>query len=443
MLAAALLSVVGCGLDVTDPDIVEPEDVYNDPNSVPIIIAGLVEDFQSSLDSYVLFSGMFVDEFIHSSTYPNEIRVDRREIIPGEVREPYPQLHASRMSADAALLAFESMQEDPAADPDLLRRGLAYALYYGAYARLLLAEMYCQSILGGGDPAAVGFEPAPLLPDERMREALVRFAQAEEAAGAAGMRDLAMAARIGRARAHMWLGEYSAAASLIAGVDPEFRFLAWYSSNSFIQWNYVYAYTHGDVVEIRYTVGDGSAPTRFLERFAFYDEWVDAGLIDPEPGPAFQTFDATIPVSLQLIYGGGQPPPNATGRAAPIIIASGFGAAIMQAEAEYRAGDLAQAELLINERLTTGLNPHGKVFTPVRFTGDFVADIREIGRAYSAGLWLTGHRLGFMRRVLSNDGVDLYPAEQPGRDTAFPLMLQEVDNNPSVDEACPTGPPWS
>jgi hypothetical protein len=443
MLAAALLSVVGCGLDVTDPDIVEPEDVYNDPNSVPIIIAGLVEDFQSSLDSYVLFSGMFVDEFIHSSTYPNEIRVDRREIIPGEVGEPYPQLHTSRMSADAALLAFESMQEDPAADPDLLRRGLAYALYYGAYARLLLAEMYCQSILGGGDPAAVGFEPAPLLPDERMREALVRFAQAEEAAGAAGMQDLATAARIGRARAHMWLGEYSAAASLIAGVDPEFRFFARYSSNSPFQWNYVYAYTHGDIVEIRYTVGDGSAPTRFLEKFAFYDEWVDTGLIDPEPGPVFQTFDATIPVSLQLIYGGGEVPPNPAGRAAPIIIASGFEATVMQAEAAYRAGDLDRAELLINERLTTGMNPHGKTFAPVRFTGDFEADIREFGRAYSAGLWLTGHRLGFMRRVLRNDGVDLYPTEQPGRDTAFPIMLQEVDNNPSVTEACPTGPPWS
>jgi hypothetical protein len=48
-----------------------------------------------------------------------------------------------------------------------------------------------------------------------------------------------------------------------------------------------------------------------------------------------------------------------------------------------------------------------------------------------------------VRRVLRNDGVDLYPAEQPGRDTAFPLMQREVDNNPSVNEACATGPPWS
>jgi len=440
MLAAALLSVAGCGLDVTDPDIVEPEDVYEDPNSVSLILAGLVEDFQSGMDLYVLFSGMFVDEFIHANTYPNQIRVDRREILPGEVREPYVQLHVSRMSADVALSSFERMQENPGADPELLRRGIAYALYYGAYARLLLAEMYCQSILGGGDPTAAGFEPAPLLPDERMRDALARFAEAEEAAGAAGLQDLAKAARIGRARSQMWLGEYSAAASLIAGVDPEFRFLARYSSNSPLQWNYVYAYTHGDVVEIRYTVGDGSAPQRFLERFAFYDEWVDIGLIDPEPAPRFRVF---IPGSLQLIYGGREVPPNPTGRAAPIIIASGFGAAIMQAEAAYRAGDLVQAELLINGRLTTGVNPHGKTFAPVRFTGDFEADIREIGRAYSAGLWLTGHRLGFMRRVVRNDGVDLYPAEQPGRDTAFPLMLQEVDNNPSVDEACPTGRPWS
>jgi hypothetical protein len=57
--------------------------------------------------------------------------------------------------------------------------------------------------------------------------------------------------------------------------------------------------------------------------------------------------------------------------------------------------------------------------------------------------WLTGHRLGFVRRVLRNDGVDLYPPTQPGSDTAFPMVQQELDNNPDVSVACPSGPPWS
>jgi hypothetical protein len=47
-----------------------------------------------------------------------------------------------------------------------------------------------------------------------------------------------------------------------------------------------------------------------------------------------------------------------------------------------------------------------------------------------------------MRRALRNDRGDLYPAEQPGRDTAFPVVQQELDNNPFINEPCSTGPPW-
>ena len=49
-----------------------------------------------------------------------------------------------------------------------------------------------------------------------------------------------------------------------------------------------------------------------------------------------------------------------------------------------------------------------------------------------------------MRRVLRNDGVDLYPTGKPGSDTAFPMTKQEVDNNDSISTACSNGgPPWN
>jgi hypothetical protein len=56
---------------------------------------------------------------------------------------------------------------------------------------------------------------------------------------------------------------------------------------------------------------------------------------------------------------------------------------------------------------------------------------------------LTGHRFGFVRRVLRNDNVDLFPAVQPGNDTAFPVVKQELDNNPDIGQACPSGAPGS
>jgi hypothetical protein len=150
-------------------------------------------------------------------------------------------------------------------------------------------------------------------------------------------------------------------------------------------------------------------------------------MIYPPPGP----------------LGNPQSPPTAAGQGSSVLFASGFEADIIEGEALYRSGDLAGAAALINSRLTTGDNPYSKSFQPVSFTGAFAADIAEIGRAYAAGTWLTGHRLGFVRRILRNDGVDLFP-EKPGSDTAFPMMKQEVDNNLNVSAACSNGgPPWN
>ena len=448
LVALAVLAggLTSCNLDVFDPDIIRPEDVA-DPASIPIAITGLVGDFQEAMDNYVRKSGMLTDEFILAGTFPTRVQVDQRDMLvdnatlTGGMYEP---IHVSRFSADNTAAGLAGLVGDPDVDQDLVFEGIAFGQYYGAYARALLAEMYCQSILGGGDPEAINFESGPVLPDARMAGALSLFEQAEASALAAGLSDLAEAARVGQARANMWLANFSQAAANVATVDPDFVFVAEFSSNDPAQYNEVYTLSYGDTQVIRWTVGDGTQAERNLEKYLYYDEWVASGLINPDGNAlGLQSFNATILVHLQLIYGGGNLPPAPVGQSAPIIIASGFQADIMRAEAAYRAGDLAGAAAIINARITTGDNPHGTVHAPVAFTGDLATDIAEIGRAYAVGTWLTGHRLGFARRVLRNDGVDLFPPTQPGSDTAFPIVQQELDNNDNISVACPSGPPWS
>lgn len=443
VLAGGLTS---CGLDVFDPDIVTPEDVA-DPASIPIAITGIVGDFQEAMDNYVRKSGMLTDEFILAGTFPTRVEVDQRLIkvdnatVTGGMYEP---IHVSRFSADNAVEQLGGLVGDPDADQDLVFQGIAFGQFYGAQARLLLAEMYCQSILGGGDPEAVNFESGPVLPDARMAETLTLFQQAEASALLAGLSSVEEAARVGQARVNMWLGNFSQAAAIAATVDPGLIFVAEFSANDPAQYNEVYTLSYGDTQVIRWTVGDGTQPERNFEKYQYYDEWVDVGLINPDGNAAgFQSFNATILVHLQLIYGAGNRPPTAVGQGADIIIASGFQADIMRAEAAYRAGDMAGAAAIINARITTGDNPHGTVHPPVAFTGDLETDIGEIGRAYAVGMWLTGHRLGFARRVLRSDGVDLFPSTQPGRDTAFPIVQQELDNNDEISAACPTGSPFN
>ena len=449
LLAGTLSS---CNLDVFDPDIVTPEDVA-DPASLPIAIAGVVGDFQLSIDDYARYSGMFIDEFILSGTFPTRVQVDERRplsdnsTLTGALYEP---LHVSRFSADNLAQAATGLVGDPDVDQDLVSEALAIGLYYGAYDRLLLAELYCQSILGGGDETNPNYEASPMSPDERAQNAISVFQAAQATATAAGLADLADAARVGEARANMWLGNYAAAASTVASVGTAFEFMAAYSSNDPSQYNDVYQFTYGDNASIRWTVGDGTQSERNFEKFAYYDEFLDVGLIFQDPSTVdFQPFNTAIRLQLQMIYpppnpsGGPQLSPTANGQSSPIIAASGFEARIMEAEAMYRAGDVSGAESKINALLTTGDNPHGKTFAAVDLTGSFATDISLIGYAYEVGAWLTGHRFGFVRRVLRNDNVDLFPAVQPGLDTAFPVVKQELDNNPDINQACPSGPPWS
>ena len=77
VLTGALSS---CSLDVFDPDVVTPDDV-SDPASLPIAITGVVGDWQAAHDGYARYSGMLVDEFISSGTFPTRVQVDARQIV--------------------------------------------------------------------------------------------------------------------------------------------------------------------------------------------------------------------------------------------------------------------------------------------------------------------------------------------------------------------------
>lgn len=435
-----------CNLDVFDPDIVTPDDV-SDPASLPIAIAGVVGDFQLMYDNYARYSGLFVDEFILAGTFPTRVQIDERKILSDNSTLTgglYEVIHVARFSADNLVQAAQGLVGDPDADQDLVELAIAIGQYYGAYARLLLAELYCQSILGGGDETNPNYESSPVSADDRMQDALTWFQAAEASAATIGDGNLADAARVGQGRANMWMGNYAAAAAAVASVGTFFNYMAEFSSNDPSQYNDVYTFTYADTQVIRWTVGDGTQPERNFELFPYYDEFVDAGLLDPDPPSSFTAFNSSILVHLQLIYpppiapGVPASPPSAAGQAAPMFAATGYEARIMEAEVEYRAGGVEAAELKIN-LLLAGDNPHGAIFDPIDLTGDFASDIEKIGYAYSAGMWLTGHRMGFLRRVFRNDNVDLFPAVQPGRDYSFPVVKQELDNNPDINQACTSG----
>lgn len=454
LLGVAALVLAGCTdglLDVDDPDIVTPEQLQG-PQAVPTAINGLVGDFQEGFDEYMLYSSLFTDEMILGGTFPTRIDVDDRNVVqePGNASleaDIYLEMHISRASADERVEDFEAALGDEAFSEvqGLLQEGVALGKYYGAYNRMLFAEQFCQSIFGGEDG-----EQAPLDSDARMQEALALFGEAESAAVDAGLGDVELAAKVGQARANLWLGNYSQAAQIAADVPADFVFEAEYSDNQNAQNNEMFQFTWGVIERLRWTVGDGSTGRRRNEAYAYYDEWVEQGLIVPEPA-GFDPAEVGIPAHVQTLY---------SSEAISAVLASGWEARMIMAEDMIRSGEHEAAQQMVNGMLEDpSVNPMVAVnptllearsvggvavppmgaFDPVDFTGDLQGDLVELARARAAGLWLSGTRQGTLRRWVEEFGrgstADLYP-EKPGDDIYFPVVDDELDNNPNISSPC-------
>lgn len=437
ILGVAAGTLAGCDLDVTDPDIVTPDQVQG-PGSVPTQINGVIGDFQESYDDVIRYVSLFTDEMILGGTFPTRIDVDERNVqqdpdngtLEADLYEP---LHVSRASADNLVTNFNEALNDPefsevTAD---LEDGIALGQFYGGYTRIVFAELYCQSIFGGPDG-----ESAPVSSDARMEEALALLQDAETSADNAGLADVATAARVGQARALTWLGRFGEAASAAADVPTDFTFFSRYSENDPItQGNEMHIFTFGALgFQVRWTVGDGTAGSRHNERWPYYVEWAAQGLLDTlnAPDPAELGVEGT----LQLLYD--RPASN-------VVLASGWEARMIEAENMLRNGSPEAAEDLVNSLLTDpSVNPMLDVngtlplgpFSTVDFTGNLQSDLPQLARARAAGLWLSGTRQGTFRRFSENDGVDLYPANTQGDDESFPIVQQEIDNNPNVSSGC-------
>lgn len=454
-LAAAVAgSAAACDLDellqVDRPGTLETGELSG-ASAIPLTVAGLIGDFAEAVDDHVLYTGLFTDEFILGGTFPTREEVDRREI-PHEnssVREDTTEpLQTSRFSADNARTAFGEAVADPPADfseTDVARaqEGLMFAQYFAAYSRMLLAEAYCETAIDVGP-----FQTS----NQLMAEALTLFEAAEATAATTddqdfdASADIEIAARVGQARAHTWLGQFPEALADAQRVPAGFVYEVDYSDNSFQQYNEVAGWTWalaGFTSTARWTVGwTNNNSIRRGEEWPYFQEWVDNGMI---------TVDADVPLFNESI-----PAANAPNiyqfAASPIVGASKAEADMYEAEAQLRAGNDAAAEVLVNARRAEwGLGPIDLPTGGVQAWGD------EMAREYARAMWLTGHRQGVLRRFATEgqwapgdlradvtaSGIDLYPppfaqtlAENPATrgdvpypQICFPTDAQELDNN--------------
>jgi hypothetical protein len=410
---AATAVLGGCELlNVTNPGAITEEDL-DDPARIPLMVHGVMGEFQRAYGWYTLYTASFSGETTDTHVFAENRDVQMREVssFTGLLNTNYTRLQRTRAAGDNAAERIRGLLGQEAES----HLGVARALAYSGYAMVLLAESYCEA------PIDVS---AAYQPDQLFSMAIERFDDAigvatrARAASEAPADSLLALARLGAGRAALNRGEEARAATYAGQVPEDFEFWVAFSDNSTVEWNQFWNATRFGNAHLQ--PGDD-----YLE---MDDPRVpstpDLRILQTPAG--FGSLEGYLPL----------PPQNYTGWGADTVIiqqstdvrfASGLEARYIVAEAE---GPTAETLLFVNERRAVGGQD------PVALTGDaLMAELRDQRRR---DLYLTGHRLGDLRRYLA-DGLDYFPTgtwtfgqREYGTDTCFPIPNSERNSNPNL-----------
>ena len=409
-------------LDVRDVDVLDPR-TLNTKEALPTLLAGSLSAFQIAFsgagdlsngghEGMVNLSGLLSDELIHAETFPDRQGVDIRSIAPGNgsVKGVFFDLAQARALADLTSARYNTF--DQGTD------GHSEVLSLSGYAYLLFAEHFCSGVpFSTLTDDGIDFGQ-PQSRVEILAIALAKFDSALTFALDNENEELANLARVGRGRVLQNQGSFAQSAAAVSEVPTSFVYAIEGSDNSTRQNNGIWNYT---VNFFGFSVPDQEGTNGVNYRSANDPRvtWLNTGEVG---------FDGETPYFMQQEY------PEQTSNT---VLASGIEARLIEAEAALQAGNATTAFQILNTlRQSQGLST---LATP----GTATARIDALFRERAFWLYLTGHRLGDMRRLIRQYGRsestvfpvgDYHKAGEYGSDVNFPVSSDER-NNPNF-ESC-------
>ena len=396
---------------VDAPDVIQSSDA-NSPAAANALRVGAVASFYTwlgsnsiptaSTENMVNYAGLLADELV-SGVDPsaNTSIIDARRLSdPGLTASQYILLHRARVAALKAIAALQQYAPTPAA-----RIGELFAL--DGLSRVWFAEFFCSGV-----PLSTNAQSAPVygpsLTTQQLLESALPIFDSALAYGQDSSRITALA-WVGKGRALLDLGRFAEAASTVGPVAD--------------------AYTSG--TEHSATVQPNGIAAAFAQR--------RYGVADLEGGTGLNFVTANDPRIPTALAGKGSD--NVTDiygdsritTTTPIPLASGVEARLIEAEAALQAGDVAGwLNALNRSRSIQGL-------PPLSDPGSASARVDLLFRERAFSLFLTGHRLGDLRRLVRQYGRQesaVFPAgifkdgAPRGSDVNFPIPTSE-NNNPN------------
>lgn len=405
---AGMLAVAACSpgeiLEVDNPDIIDPVGLAT-PAGLAALHAGALGDFSIAVvgdnggtEGQILVSGSFSDELGNSETFPTRKEYDQRGPIDarnGTLLAVFRNIQRARVAAERSAEVIKTVVADPVVDS---RVGESYALAGTIYN--YLGEHYCSGVpistaaldgtLTFGDPITT---------TQLFNEAVMRFDSAAKYPGPASNTTIANFAKVGKGRALLNLGQYAAAAAAVAGVPTSFRYNTTHTLALGRQQNGIFVFLSQTE---RFTVADQDGTNGLPFRTAMDPRVPWARVPANDVG-----FDNATPQYDQGKY---------ASETAPVAIASGVEARLIEAEAQLKAGDnpgwLATLNALrADASLIPTVYPAGfpapsafPALTPLTDPGSASAREDLMFRERAFWLYLSGHRLGDLRRLVRQYG---------------------------------------
>ena len=455
-LALVGIAASACNLDktlkVTDVDNTDPSSVIN-AAGLPTLYAGGLADFAVSVngtDATVTLPGLLADELRDIDTFPTRIEVDKRDITTtaadrlqannATIQGWYRSMHQARASIKRAIGAFAQFAPTDTRNAEMhALLGLMY-IYFG--------EDYCNGVAYSDFVNGVPQYGSPTTTAQSFQLA-VSQADSALAIAKAGSKEANLASIV-KARALLNLNQPDQAAAAVASVPVTYIYWVYNSTNSSRENNGVYI--NVGPLSKRFGVADKDAPNSIAFRTLGWQDgtasgdprvrWYRTGVGQDGVSPAYYT--SKYP-----------------DRATAIPVADGIEAQLIIAEDKLKNNDVTGWLKILNDLRanTTILNSPPYTLTgqatpsalpALTDPGSTDARVNLMFQERALWMYLTGHRLGDLRRLVKYYGrsVDsVFPSGdylgaaggKIGNDVNFPVPIDE-QNNPSAPKCTDRNP---
>lgn len=378
-------------LEVETPDLITPA-VVQDTANISAVRGGAAYEFNRAIGGQssnsaepgiVAFGGLLSDELWASSTYTTHRNIDARNVDENNssANTVFWYLQRARNTTELAARLYANTPRANSAEH-------AQVTNMAGYTYIMFAENYCSGVPFSNQPFTGAAEfGEPQSTEQMLNRAVERFTAAAALSGATAAE--VNLARIGRARALQGLGRFAEAAAAVAQVPTDFVHNVEYSSVSSSQTNGTW-YWVNSATRLSSASGEGTNGLRFFNRVSGGAPPLNATL-----DPRVQVDSVGRGLGTQLPQ---YNPRKYATLGTSIVLASGIEARLIEAEAQLNKGASAAYLPTLNAlRQTAGL-------APLTDPGTARGRVLQVYNERAFWLYLTGHRLGDLRRLIWHYG---------------------------------------